>query len=234
MTAVGFSDASYAPNDEKERKSVTGFLFLVYGCIVCWKSKLQPITAGSTHESELIALATAANEGVWLHRLLHEIRCVRTKPVQFLNLLENDSERAQSDSTEEERGLPTRPLLIFGDNRGSLFTSNNPDVSNNSKHLDVRYYKIREYIRDGLLAVRYCNTADNLADLFTKGLERVKFERFRSIIFNGASVKFENVYALWNGEGNPEIECWDALGTEEDVQSMRVLLASHVSDWKER
>ena len=82
--------------------------------------------------------------------------------------------------------------------------------------------------------MRYCNTVDNLADLFTKGLERVKFERFRSLIFNGASVKFESVCALWNGEGNPEIECWDALGTEEDVQSMRVLLASHVSDWKER
>ena len=230
---VGFSDASYAPNDEKERKSVTGFLFLVYGCVVCWKSKLQPITAGSTHESELIALATAANEGVWLHRLLHEIRCVRVKPVQFLNMLADDPERVLSDSPEEERGLPTRPLLIFGDNRGSLFTSNNPDVSNNSKHLDVRYYKIREYIRDRLLAVRYCNTADNLADFFTKGLERVKFERFRSLIFNGASVKFENVYALWNGEGNPEIECWDALGTEEEVRSTRVLLASHVSDWQE-
>ena len=49
-----------------------------------------------------------------------------------------------------------------------------------------------------------------------------------------ASVKFENVYVLWNREGNPEIECWDALGTEEDVQSVRVLLASHVSDWKEK
>ena len=196
-------------------------------------SKLQPITAGSTHESELIALGTAANEGVWLHRLLHEIRCVKTKPVQFLNMLEDDPERGQSDSSEEERGLPTRPLLIFGDNRGSLFTSNNPDVSNNSKHLDVRYYKIREYIRDGPIAVRYCNTFDNVGDMFTKGLERVKFERFRSLIFNGSSVNFENVYTLWDGKGNPEIECWDALGTEEPVQPTRVLLASHVSDWKE-
>jgi hypothetical protein len=148
-------------------------------------------------------------------------------------MLEDDPERGQSDSSEEERGLPTRPLLIFGDNRGSLFTSNNPDVSSNSKHLDVRYYKIREYIRDGLIAVRSCNTFDNVGDMFTKGLERVKFERFRSLIFNGSSVNFENVCTLWDGKGNPEIECWDALGTEEPVQPTRVLLASHVSDWKE-
>ena len=70
---VGFADASYAPPLEKERKSITGFSFFLYGNLVVWKSKLQPITAASTHESELIALAFAADEAVWLRRLLAEI-----------------------------------------------------------------------------------------------------------------------------------------------------------------
>ena len=70
---IGFADASYAPPLEKERKSITGFSFFVYGNLVLWKSKLQPITAASTHESELIALAFAADEAVWFRRLLSEI-----------------------------------------------------------------------------------------------------------------------------------------------------------------
>ena len=39
--------------------------------------------AGSTHEEELIALSYAADEGVWLRRLLKEIKftCYMTKPV---------------------------------------------------------------------------------------------------------------------------------------------------------
>ena len=84
------ADSSYAPEGERERMSVSGYVFFVYGNIVCWKSKLQPITAGSTHEAELIGLATAANEGVWLHRLLDEIKVIKTKPVQFLDLLTKD------------------------------------------------------------------------------------------------------------------------------------------------
>ena len=44
--------------------------FFVFGCCVSWRSKIQTITAGSTHEAEIIAIALAANEGVWIRKLL--------------------------------------------------------------------------------------------------------------------------------------------------------------------
>ena len=109
-----------------------------------WKSKLQPITAASTHESELIALAFAADEAVWLRRLLAEIGKISSDPVSCISGLSASDSRADSS-------LKFHPFLLYGDNKGSLFTVANPDVSHRSKHLEVRYYKIREYVRDGLI-----------------------------------------------------------------------------------
>ena len=238
FAGAGFADASYAPDGERERKSVSGYVFLVYGNIVSWKSKLQPITAGSTHEAELIGLATAANEGVWLHRLLSEVRVVGTKPVQFLNMLEMDptevvdsaenagglSDEDEDESRERKETARVRPLLIFGDNKGSIFTTANPEVSSNSKHLHVRYYKIREYVRDNLLRIRYCNTNDNLADFFTKGLERIKFERFRKVIMNQLSADpAEILLGAADKRTTSLIAYWDVRG-DEDTRSAEALM----------
>ena len=42
---------------------------------------MQTITAGSTHEAELIAIALAANEGVWIRKLLIEIGFALNLPI---------------------------------------------------------------------------------------------------------------------------------------------------------
>ena len=57
------ADANFANLTDEQRKSISGFCCYVFGCPVSWRSKLQTITAGSTHEAELIAIALAANEG---------------------------------------------------------------------------------------------------------------------------------------------------------------------------
>ena len=61
---TGFSDADFAKSFAEQRKSTSGYAFFVFGNLVCWKSKLQPITTGSTHEAELIALSFAADDGI--------------------------------------------------------------------------------------------------------------------------------------------------------------------------
>ena len=63
---VGFSDANYAYLCSEKKRSTSGYAFFVLENTVSWKSKLQPLTAGSTHEAELIALSYASDEGVWL------------------------------------------------------------------------------------------------------------------------------------------------------------------------
>ena len=69
---TGMTDSDFA-NNEAARKSVSGHCYFLFGCLVSWRSKLQPLTATSTHEAELIALTFAADEGVWLRRMLTEV-----------------------------------------------------------------------------------------------------------------------------------------------------------------
>ena len=70
------------------------------------------------------------------------------------------------------------------DNQSTVFTVHNPVVSNRSKHLEVRMFKTRQYIESALIDAMYCPTKHNVADFFTKSLDRVLFERFRNIIMN--------------------------------------------------
>ena len=41
------------------------------GLLICWRSKLQTVTAQSTHEAELVALAS--NELIWIRKFIVEI-----------------------------------------------------------------------------------------------------------------------------------------------------------------
>ncbi|KAL0285743.1 UNVERIFIED_CONTAM: hypothetical protein Scaly_2810600 [Sesamum calycinum] len=53
--------------------STTGYIFILGGAAICWKSKKQTIIANSTMEAELIALASASEEANWLRDLLFQI-----------------------------------------------------------------------------------------------------------------------------------------------------------------
>ncbi len=49
--------------------------------------------------------------------------------------------------------------------------------SQRSCHIERRYLKIREWVAEGHIVVKYMNTTDNHADLFTKHLESADFSR---------------------------------------------------------
>lgn len=68
----GYSNADWAGNLD-DRRSTTGYVFLLGGGSISWNSKKQPTVALSTTEAEYMALCQAAKEGVWLNRLLSEV-----------------------------------------------------------------------------------------------------------------------------------------------------------------
>ena len=45
----------------------------MFFCLICWRSKLQTVTAQSTHEAELIAVVLASNELIWIRTFMIEI-----------------------------------------------------------------------------------------------------------------------------------------------------------------
>ena len=136
---------------------------------------MQPITATSTHEAELIALTFAADEAVWLKRLLLEANI----------------------SKAENKDMP---IPVMCDNQGTVFTVHNPNQNQRSKHLDIRYYKCRQYIEQGLINVLHVRTNLNIADFFTKSLATPAFKKFRNIILGTYDLSgdgMSRLHAIW-------------------------------------
>ncbi|XP_073289130.1 secreted RxLR effector protein 161-like [Primulina huaijiensis] len=68
---VGFVDSDFAGNLDT-RKSLTGYIFTLYGTAISWKATLQPVVALSTTEAEYIALTEGIKEAIWLKGILEE------------------------------------------------------------------------------------------------------------------------------------------------------------------
>jgi len=146
---IVFADASYA--NARKFKSTTGFCALISNGPVTWTSRKQQITAQSTTESEYIALADAAKQAIWLRHFLYAIG----KPEVY-----------KKETT-----------TVYGDNIGSLDLTSNPVFHSRTKHIQVRYHAIRDYIERGEIRIQYIQTDGMLADGLTKALDRIKFER---------------------------------------------------------
>ena len=62
------------------------------------------------------------------------------------------------------------PMIVHVDNVGAIFMAKNVSTSTQTKHVDVRYHFIREFIEDGFIKIVFVRTADNKADIFTKNV----------------------------------------------------------------
>ena len=53
-------------------------------------------------------------------------------------------------------------------NLGAIYLTKNPQISQRTKHIDVRYHFIRNLIKDKKIEVHYVKCENNLADILTK------------------------------------------------------------------
>ena len=91
-------------------------------------------------------MSLVADEGIWQRRLLSEIGIF-----------------GNTDLIGTNGRLPPTPLL--SDNKASTFTANTPSTGVRSKHIDVRFLKVREYVASGDLRVVHVRTDYNVSDL---------------------------------------------------------------------
>jgi hypothetical protein len=69
---------------------------------------------------------------------------------------------------------------VYCDNQGAITTANQPTymLSSRSKHIDVRFYVIRDAAANGLIRLEYVRTDDMTADILTKALLKETFQRY--------------------------------------------------------
>ena len=138
------------------KHSTSGFVFTMSKAAISWGSKKQPTIALSSCESEIMAASEAAKEAVYLRRFAAEL----------------------------DPSTIVGPTDLHADNQAAIDLSYNPEHHQRSKHIDRRHFFIRECVENMQLSVPYVNTADNLADFFTKPLDSKQFFAMRRIIMN--------------------------------------------------
>jgi hypothetical protein len=140
----GYCDSDWA-EDRYDRRSFTGYAFLISGAAVSWACRKQTTVALSSTEAEYMSSADAAREAIWWRSFLSSL----TYPQQ-------------------------KPTLLLSDNQGSIQLSKNPEGHRRTKHIDVRHHYIRERVHDETIIVDYVNTAQMAADVLTKPLAAVQ------------------------------------------------------------
>ena len=146
---LGYSDSDWA-GDVVTRRSVSGYIFQLGQSTISWCSKRQQTVAKSSTEAEYVALSIATQEAIWLRRLLSDLLVDMSSPTEMME-----------------------------DNRGAIELSKNPKNHGRTKHIDVSYHFTRERIATKEITVKYVPSTENLADMMTKPLPRVLFEKFR-------------------------------------------------------
>ena len=72
--------------------------------------------------------------------------------------------------------------LFLCDNQSTIAMTKNPVYHSSSRHTEIRHHFIRELVTEGSIKMAYCNTNEQLTDLFTKVLPRDKFEYLRNML----------------------------------------------------
>jgi hypothetical protein len=86
----------------------------------------------------------------------------------------------------EEVGFPQdKPVPIYNDNQAAIAMSKQSFSTSATRHMKLRFHYIREKIQDGSIRVEYLETGRMIADMMTKALGRVLFERFRNMLMSG-------------------------------------------------
>jgi Reverse transcriptase (RNA-dependent DNA polymerase) len=141
---VTYTDADHAGNPDNGR-STSGYIVKMGDGAISWSSRLQGIVALSTTEAEYVAATSAAQEILWLRNLFTELGY-------------------KFDS----------PSTLYIDNQSALSVAKNPEHHGRMKHLDLRFYWLRDEVDKGVINVVHLPTDEMPADVLTKALGRVK------------------------------------------------------------
>ena len=85
-------------------------------------------------------------------------------------------------------------VIIFEDNQACISMSKNPKnkaeellFRRRTKHIDIRHHFVRDLVNRKTIELSYCSTEDMVADLLTKGLNKLKTDKFRKVLL-GAKI----------------------------------------------
>ena len=148
LSVKGYTDASYL-NDSDDSKSQSGYVFVLNGGAVSWKSSKQDTVTSSSTEAEYIAASEAVKEAVWIRNFLIALGVVQGA---------------------------SNPLDVYCDNNGAIAQAKEPRQHQKNKHILMQYHLIRQFVDQGDIKLCKVHTDANISDPLTKPLPQPKHE----------------------------------------------------------
>ena len=125
------------------------------------KSSKQKLNTKSSTEAELVGASDYLPYAIWAKKFL------------------------------EQQGYDIRENLFHQDNKSTIQFEKNGRKScgPNSRHIDIRYFWIKNRLELDGFNVVYCPTEQMLADFFTKPLQGTLFRKLRAVVMGHAHVR---------------------------------------------
>ena len=144
---IVYSDSDWA-GDKENRMSITGFIIFAHGVPITWKSRQQKSLAMSSSEAEYYALTEAAKEVKFVVQILITMG---------VNVV--------------------LPVIVRVDNIGAIWMAENASAGSRTKHVELKYHFIRQYVEEGFIKIVFVHTDDTTSDVFTKNVTGEILER---------------------------------------------------------
>jgi hypothetical protein len=142
LEVIGYIDSDFAGCVDS-LKSISGYIFMLAGGVISWRSAKQIMIVSSTMTAEFITCFEASNHKIWLKNFITGLHIVDTIKL---------------------------PLKLYCDNSSAVLYSNNNMSSLKFKHIDIKFFVVNERVQSGLINIEHIGIASILADPLTKGL----------------------------------------------------------------
>ena len=73
-----------------------------------------------------------------------------------------------------------RPLIIFRDNLNVVKYAQNNYITNDNKHINLKYHCVIDYVERKLIDIAHRSTLENITDLLIKELSVTTFQGHRA------------------------------------------------------
>ena len=151
-------DAAYAVHWDMRSHTGRAMSFGI-GTIHC-KSSRQKLNTKSSTEAELVGVSDYLPYNLWMRMFM------------------------------KEQGYDLSSNIIYQDNQSAMLMEQNGrnSCTGNSRHVDIRYFFVKDRINNKEVMVKYCPTYIMLADFFTKALQGSTFKLLRDVIMGHMTV----------------------------------------------